>query len=169
METNKKIVAVSVALMLTTIFSLVAPVIAGKPFFEEVYVNGNTVWMNAIGMPHETPDPSHADFYAFPSAFPTPGPPPPVYQLSVIDSEPGDSWYSPLWNVEIIFIFDLDLDGNSPLGNDVFDQDDYDIVVGLNGGPLTSSEQVHAWEGILYIIVETGDVFLCAVVNENAR
>lgn len=57
LETNKKKLAVSITLILTTIFSLVAPVTAAKPSYEEVYYDGEIVLMNAIEMPPKSRTP----------------------------------------------------------------------------------------------------------------
>ncbi len=153
METNKKIVAVSVALMLTTIFSLVAPVTAAKPFYEPVYYDGETVWMNAIEMPptSTTPDSAYAIIYVFPSGPPPgPGAPPPTFQDHVLDSVPGNRKYSPLWEVTIVNIVDM--------------------TWYLDNDPLTSESDIldAVTDGYLEL-VETEMVFLCAVVNENAN
>jgi hypothetical protein len=73
--------------------------------------------------------------YSFPSGTPSiGGGPPPRHQIDVLDSVPGYSNYSPLWEVEAVFIFDLDEDGDSFLSNGVFDADDYALLVAANGG-----------------------------------
>ena len=67
-----------------------------------------------------------------------------------------------------MFIFDLDEDGDSFLSNGVFDADDYALLVAANGGEELKSEAgILAFAGTKLVIVDTGIVFLCAVVNTN--
>src|SRR5215510_13470943 len=109
---------------LTGIFtlSLVSPVLAGKPGYENAYCDGATVTINAIEVPQHAPLQAQADFYdvVYPIGWESLGIGTPQcapcdhegngidftdYHDHILDSippSPGHGEYSPLWHVFVV-------------------------------------------------------------------
>lgn len=94
---------------------------ASQPGYEPAYVNGNTVWINAIDVPNHAPPKAQADFYevVYPIGWSSLGLSAPQcnpcdhegngidftdYHDHILDSVPGTGHgeFSPLWHVFVV-------------------------------------------------------------------
>ena len=162
----------------------------GGPGYENAYVGGNTVTINAIEVPNHAPYTAQADFYevVYPINWQQLGLPAPQcnpcdhdgqgidfldYHDHVLDSmpsNPGHGNYTPLWHVFVVVPAYSFLTGGDPAN---------DAAIGAAYGaqlPAKSETAVDALlastlpDGVTPIAVEidTEFYFLCAVVNAHA-
>jgi len=172
------------ALLLTVIVAH-----AGPPGYEPAFVNGTTVWINAIEVKQNPTQHAQADFYEVVhpfnpltgqplSGYPTPqcnpcdhpgdGITPDDYHDHILDSQPGNPGhgeYSPLWHVFVVLPNYTSSAAHNTAVNNAY----------KTALPITSEAAVDALLALkdangvpLAIEIDTHFYFICAVVNQNA-
>jgi len=181
------------SLFVLAIISLVMVngVAAGKPGYEQAFVNGGTVTINAIDVPNHAPPQAQADFYevVYPIGWQnlsigTPQCNPCDHEGNGIDftdfhdhildsmpSNPGHGEFSPLWHVFVVLPNYSFLSGGPPdQAHDAAVNEAYASHI-----PTTSEAAVDELLGDtlqdgspVAIEVDTHFYFLCSVVNRHA-
>ena len=169
---------------------MVHGVAAGKPGYEEAFVNGGTVTINAIEVPNHAPSQAQADFYqvVYPIGWENLGIGTPQchpcdhdgggidfidfhdHILDSMPSDPGHGEFSPLWHVFLVLPNYSFLSGPPDPAHDALVTSAYASHI-----PTTSEAAVDnllsatLQDGSpVAIEIDTDFYFLCAVVNEHA-
>jgi hypothetical protein len=162
---------------------------AQPPGYEQAYVGGRTVTINAIDVPNHVPIKAQADFYqvVYPINWHELGLAPPQcnpcdhdgngidfidfhdHVLDSMPSKPGGGEFSPLWHVNLVVPAYSFLTGGDPANDD---------AIGAAYATHLPAKSETAVDALLSatlpdgspvaIEIDTGFYFLCAVVNNHA-
>jgi hypothetical protein len=161
-----------------------------QPGYENAYVNGTTVTINAIDVPNHVPIKAQADFYqvVYPIGWQDLGLAPPQcnpcdhdgngidfidfhdHVLDSMPSAPGHGEFSPLWHVNLVVPAYSFLTGGDPAN---------DNAIGVAYASHLPAKSETAVDDLLNttladgttpvaVEIDTGFYFLCAVVNKHA-
>lgn len=174
-------------LILTLMFT--NGVAAGKPGYEQAFVNNKTVTINAIDVPNHAPPQAQADFYevVYPIGWQGLGIGTPQcnpcdhagngidftdfhdHILDSMPSDPGHGEYSPLWHVFVVVPAYSFITGGNP-ANDAAVTAAYASHIPTKSEAAVDALLNDTLPGGLPVAVEidTEFYFLCAVVNPHA-
>jgi hypothetical protein len=180
--------AVSLSLMIVALV-LVSGVSASQPEYEQAYINGRTVTINAIEVSQNAPHQAQADFYlvVYPIGWEGLGVAPPQcnpcdhegdgidffdfhdHVLDSVPSDPGHGEFRTLWHVFGVAPAYSFFTGGDPANDDAV------AAAYASHLPAKSEAAVDALVDAtlpdgspVAIEVDTGFYFLCAVVNRHA-
>jgi len=187
---RRKRIALLVSLLLATLgLILVSSASAGQPEYEQAYVNGKTVTINAIEVPQNAPLQAQADLYlvVYPIGWETMGVAPPQcnpcdhegdgidffdfhdHVLDSMPSDPGHAEFSPLWHVFGVAPAYSFFTGGDPARDDEIGKAFAKLLPAKSEAAVDALVNSTMPDGSpVAIEVDTGSYFLCSVVNRHA-